>query len=530
MAQAQQSAAAARGDVDDPVFRLATVLPWVGDNLSAVSSIAVSVDDVAQQVLPPLLQLADVADPTTLKVQSSSIDLAPFVSAAPALQSADDAVAVCEDRIRSIDPSGLTDSVRSAVDDLATKLATLRSVTTASARLTHLLPPMLGSEGPRRYLVVFQNIAELRSTGGIFGSYAVLTATDGHLAVSGQGATSRTMGRFDTPVADLTPDELKLYDVNIGTIPMDVNFTPDFALAAQLFSKMYQDRIDPAPLDGVIAVDPVALAEVLKGFAPVTVEGQRLSSDTVVKLLLSDAYTLFPNDWDQSQRDAFLSEANAAAFDMITSAPSDMGAVVNGLRQAASGRRILLYSSHPDEQAALRAYGYTGELPANDPADAPTFGVFLNDRTYMGSKLAYYLSGAVQLTADGCRDDGSREVTAQVQLNFNAPSSGLPLHVSGSGPNPYVLVTEFRVFAPTDGSVTAAEFDGRPVTMVNGTDLNRSVGLFRVNLQPGSSTTVTLHFLLPRTDGGGSMEQPSVYLAPAVKAWPITAPAFPTCG
>ena len=112
------------------------------------------------------------------------------------------------------------------------------------------------------------------------------------------------MGRFDTPVADLTPDELKLYDVNIATIPMDVNFTPDYPLAASLFSTMYQDRIDPAPLDGVIAVDPVALADVLKGFAPVTVQGQQLDSDTVVKLLLSDAYTLFPNDWDQSQRDA----------------------------------------------------------------------------------------------------------------------------------------------------------------------------------------------------------------------------------
>ena len=36
--------------------------------------------------------------------------------------------------------------------------------------------------------------------------------------------------------------------------------------------------------------------------------------------------------------------------------------------------------------------------------------------------------------------------------------------------------------------------------MVNGTDLNRSVGLFRVNLQPGSSTTVTLHFLVPPAD------------------------------
>ncbi len=37
--------------------------------------------------------------------------------------------------------------------------------------------------------------------------------------------------------------------------------------------------------------------------------------------------------------------------------------------------------------------GLTGELPVTDPPDRPTFGVFLADRTYLGSKLSYYLSG-----------------------------------------------------------------------------------------------------------------------------------------
>ena len=75
-------------------------------------SIAVTVDEVAQQVLPPLLDLADVADPSTLELHNSSIDLTPFISAAPVLRAADDAVADCEDRINSIDPSNLTGTVR----------------------------------------------------------------------------------------------------------------------------------------------------------------------------------------------------------------------------------------------------------------------------------------------------------------------------------------------------------------------------------------------------------------------------------
>jgi hypothetical protein len=528
--QAQLAAAAARSDVEDPLFRLATSLPWVGDDLAAVAAVTITVDDVATQVLPPLLELADVIDPATLQTQNNTIDLTPLVTAAPILRSADDAVAQHQDRIAAIDRGGLTTTVSAGVDELAGSLTTLRSLTTAGAEFTELVPPMLGSEGTRRYLVVFQNLAELRSTGGIFGSYAVLTATDGQLAVSGQGATSRTIGRFDTPVAPLTTEQTTLYETNIARIPMDVNFTPDFPLAASLFTTMYQQRIDPAPLDGVIAVDPVALADVLKGFDPVTVNGLTIDSQTVVKFLLSDAYVLFSDDKDQSERDAFLAQANAAVFDAVTTAPRDMGAVVRGLREAAGDRRILLYSTHPEEQAELQAAGFTGQLPASDPAAAPTFGVFLSDRTYKGSKLGYYLSGAVDLTAGSCRADGSREVTATVDLQFDAPSSGLPEHVAGSGPTAYVLTTEFRAFAPTGATVTAAEFDGAQVEMVNGTDLNRSVGMFRVDLAPGSSSAVTVHFLLPpAADGAAGPVQPSVMLAPAITPWPITAPEFAGC-
>ena len=42
---------------------------------------------------------------------------------------------------------------------------------------------MLGGDGPRNYLLVFQNNAEIRATGGLPGSWAEVHAEDGkHLA------------------------------------------------------------------------------------------------------------------------------------------------------------------------------------------------------------------------------------------------------------------------------------------------------------------------------------------------------------
>ena len=526
VAEIQADAQRARNAVEDPLYRAATGLPWVGDDLSAVTSIATTVDNLAQQVLPSLISLADAVDPAKLAPHDSTVDLTPVTAAATTLHDANVAVADCVAQIAGVDRSGLTGAVRTAVDDLSTKLHSLAALTDTGARLTGLLPPMLGSEGSRRYLVVFQNLAELRSTGGIFGSYAILTADHGHLTVSGQGATSRTMGRFTAPVQPLTAEQLQLYD-SIGLVPMDVNFTPDFPLAAQLFTTMYQERIDPAALDGVIAIDPVALAGILKGFEPVAVEGQTLTSDTLVKVLLSDAYTLFPDDQNEAQRDAFLATATAESFATLTTTPRDAKTVITALHDSADDRRLLVYSAHPEEQAELRKTGYTGELPATDPADAPTFGIFMSDRTYMGSKLGFYLSGDVNLTAGSCLGDGSRDVTAVVQLKFDAPSSGLPLHVAGAGPKAYILTDEFRAFARSGGALTAAEFDGTPVSVESDTDLNRSVGRFRVDLLPGTTSTVTLHYRLPPATGS---VVPTVLIQPGVSSWPITAPAFAGCG
>ena len=115
-------------------------------------------------------------------------------------------------------------------------------------------------------------------------------------------------------MAPISAQERVLYGENIATIPMDVNFTPDFPRAAELFSAMYQDRIDPAPLDGVMAVDPVALGRILEGFGPVDLGGIPVAPQDLADFLLSEIYTTFPDDKDKSQRDAYLAAATGQAL------------------------------------------------------------------------------------------------------------------------------------------------------------------------------------------------------------------------
>lgn len=72
-----------------------------------------------------------------------------------------------------------------------------------------------------------------------------------------------------------------LYSPVLARYPQDVNLSPDFPTAAALFAKMYTDRTGTA-VDGVVAIDPVALSYLLEGTGPVEVgDGVVLTSDTV---------------------------------------------------------------------------------------------------------------------------------------------------------------------------------------------------------------------------------------------------------
>ena len=179
VAHLQSESADARSAVEDPVYRAATVLPWLGPNLDAIREVTVTVDGLSTDVMPSLVDLAGTLRPSELAPRNGAVDLAPIEQASAALQHADAAVTASRERIAGIDRSGLVAPIGDAVDSLSAKLDTAGSVTGTGARAARLLPPMLGADGSRTYLVVFQNLAEPRATGGMFGSYALIHVDQG---------------------------------------------------------------------------------------------------------------------------------------------------------------------------------------------------------------------------------------------------------------------------------------------------------------------------------------------------------------
>ncbi|WP_199516375.1 DUF4012 domain-containing protein [Nucisporomicrobium flavum] len=515
LAALQLETKAARDETDGFGWSIAGKTPLLGDDLTAVRTVAKVLDDLAVDGLPALLDVASGLDPKVLAPRDGRVDLASLSTAAPKIASGLTVIKHARAEVDGIDSDGLMDQVGAAVGQLSDGLAKADQLVSTADRAARLLPRMLGAQGPRNYLVLFQNNAEIRATGGMPGAYIVVHADGGAVTITDQGTAASDLKVFDPPVQQLEPDLTALYTDRPAVFPADVNLTPDFPTAAGLMRAMYRKR-SGVTVDGVLATDPVALSYLLKATGAVKMpEGEPLTADNAVRVLLSEAYAKYPNPADQ---DKYFAKAARATFEALIKGQGDAKGMVTQLARAAGERRLLMWSADQAEETALTGTVLEGRLPT-DQASRPTVGVFLNDGT--GAKLDYYLSHAAELSVGDCDEEGGREFHLKLTLGSTAPTANLPDYVTGLAltGDKYTSRTNVMIFSPTGGGVVEATSDGKEVPFGTGLERDRVVAVFTVELPPGTTKTYDVTIQPGAAPEDGDAVRPELWTTPGVRPW-----------
>ena len=166
-------------------------------------------------------------------------------------------------------------------------------------------------------------------------------------------------------------------------------------------------------VDGVIAIDPVALSYMLGAVGPVTMpDGEVVTKDNVVELTESTAYIRFPTD--QIARKKYLQDIANEVVKKMTGRIESPRKLLDALGKAVSERRIAVWSSSPADQKLLEETPLAHVVP-DDPA--PYAEVVINNLG--GNKLDYYLKRKIEYAADGC-DGETRKSTVTVRLTNTA--------------------------------------------------------------------------------------------------------------
>jgi len=386
----------AAGIVEGPLWHVAAKAPFVGQNVDAVQRVTRAVDILVDEALPPGMQFMSALDFDTLTVEGGGINLEPFRQVQGSIPQIAGAFENAQTEVASIDTSSLLPQVAEPIAQITDLIAQATPALGIAEKYLPTLLDLAGSGGTKTYLVIFQNNAEIRATGGNPASSMILTMTDGKLGYADQ-ATSMTFyaaGTQDHQYVPLPADTTNLYLPTFTKHSQDYTFTPDFPTTAQLFQGVWNATSGTA-FDGVISIDPVVLAHMLAVAGPVTLaDGEQLTADNAVSVLLSQAYERFPTNIES---DVFFSDTAKRVFDHLTTASWDPMKMLNALEKSADEQRINLAFANPDAQALAVELGLDGAL-ATDNSTQTQVGIYLNNSSI--SKLEYHLTSAITATCD----------------------------------------------------------------------------------------------------------------------------------
>ncbi|WES62870.1 DUF4012 domain-containing protein [Microbacter sp. GSS18] len=503
----------ARGLTSDPAWRIVEQLPWIGPQLRAISTIAASADNVTRDALTPLAEVASTLSTDAFRPVDGRISLDGFVAVQDAAAQAARSMGGAADAVELANSPGLVPPLAEVVDEVSDLFTETAHATDALARASVLVPAMLGQDGPRDYLVIFQNNAEWRSLGGIAGALAVVHTDDGDLTLTEQDYAA-SMGVFIPPVMDLGPELTSVYGVRPATWMHNVTQVPDFAVSGELARAMWAER-HGIEVDGVIALDPVTLSYILEATGPVELPlGDTISADNAVELLLNEVYVRYPDPAEQNQ---FFSDTTSAIFTTLTQNGFDASGMLAGLARAGDEYRVMLWSAHDDDQAVLADTTLAG-APLETTRRISPFGVYLNDGT--GSKMDYHQTVETTAMWDACTLDaaGAASGTAVVDVTIanEAPDSGLAEYITGGGAygvEPGSASTVGYVYLPAGFELVDAALstgDGFGGAFIDG----RQVLSFEILLAPGESATA--HIAVRTTQPSGA--QLAVRQTPTVNA------------
>jgi hypothetical protein len=172
-----------------------------------------------------------------------------------------------------VDASGLDDygTIVTFVKDTLDKIS---STVKIFEEQKDLFLYLLGDGTTRKFLLIYQNPAEIRATGGFIGSFSVLEMKDGHFS------TPEVVGVYDVDnqlTEEIIPPK-PLQHITGAWSMHDANWFLDFPTSAKQIMLFYEKTGGPT-VDGVIAINTEILRSFLEISGPIYLEDFGMSID-----------------------------------------------------------------------------------------------------------------------------------------------------------------------------------------------------------------------------------------------------------
>lgn len=465
----------------------ARFIPLLAQNLETVGTAA----DTGALLAGNGQATAASADYDDLRYESGQFDLDRINEVIPALSQSAQTLTVARKDLSKPRTVWLAGPVDERLDEFEVRVRSAERDADFATRVALFAPTLLGGNGTRRYFVAFVTPAELRGSGGFIGSYGELTAEAGRLRLTRSGPIRELIEA--APSGARTISGPKDYLTRYGRFRpadffQDVTLSPDFPATAQVIGQLYPQS-GGQKVDGVLQVDPIALAALLRFTGPIEVAGlpDPLTPDNAAEVLLRDQYRIF--DQRNSDQEDTLAEATRLTFERLTTGdlpgPRSVSRILGPIVR--EGHIKIHYFKDPGFREILGEIGADGVL--SRPLSQDVLSIVSQNAG--NNKIDAYLRREVDLKAT-VDAKGTYSGKLRITLRNDAPATGLPDIVIGNERGDPRGTNRLRLSVYTRHAVGPATVAGSPVVPESQKEAGLNAHTVVVLVPPESTVVVEM--------------------------------------
>jgi len=372
-------------------------------------------------------------------------------------------------------------------------------------------PELLGFEGQRSYLVLFQNNMELRPGGGFIGSYGTVSVQNGVFGKLQIHDVYDADGKLKTHIDP--PYGLQRYLGSAHWFLRDSNFAADFNTNAQK-ARQFLKLETGERVDGVVAIDTTFLKNLLSVLGSVTVSDSHtvVTPDNFYLLTQTNAEkNFFPGS---TQKKDFLRSLTAAMIEkFINERKFSYDRLLQSIETSIRSKHLMFGFADAGVQNVFTVNGLSSSLAESRIHEKNTTLDFFSviDANVGANKANYYVKRSI---THNVRFDsaGGLQETAEVNYNnastINSPFGGdyknyvrFLLPISAEVQHVYIDSKEQDItLAVTDpGVYTAHDFVNPTSLEVAQTETfgKKEVGFFLIT-PVNASKNVTISYRIPQ--------------------------------
>ena len=406
-----------REKINDPFWSLVAKFPFLKGDIKAVNELLDIVDDACNLIVHPFIVQAKGHPLSDLKTDGGfNVSLInSYLEFAETIVPVVDEMAI---RINSIEFGPIS---KGAVGDYTDKLGSLIETYEHFKKYIPLVEAFCGHGEDKFYIMLAQNSAEIRASGGFPGSMGTVRIEDGVLDIGDFVSVYDLLPMGQAFDSGITDQEIQLFGYMYAGESHDACFNPHFARVGEITKASYEEY-NPEYVDGIISLTPAVIQDILN-FLNATIsleDGSVLDGTNATRIIQRELYIIYQgvegyafvnNDYV----DSMFAETAKQAMDVLVGnfKLEKLPDYVKLFEHGFQNRTIMLWLADPKEEKLVEAVGASGNL--NSDENNPKAGIYFS--VCDPSKLGMFVEILPELSEPTVLPDGSREYTMKVTLN-----------------------------------------------------------------------------------------------------------------